>query len=223
MMRLFITITGMSGAGKGAVMRLLCSYNPQIKFLITATTRTPRAYEQDGVHYYFMTKDTFKAKQAAGEFLETNIMNYSNDPALEAKTNFYGSLRSVVEAHFAADEDVVADLEINGVKQIFAQIPRQHLKFALLPPSRDEYVRRMLHRAETSGETTEDVMARMALPLEDLAHLNDPHYVFKNKDMAGSTQGFYDAVFFNHDLAETADQILQAIEKCRQARTGVGV
>jgi guanylate kinase len=217
-MSLFITITGMSGAGKGAVMRLLCSYNPAIKFLVTATTRAPRVHEQNGVHYHFMTKDEFKAKQAAGEFLETNVLNYTGNPALEAKTNFYGSLRAVVEGHFARGEDVVADLEINGVKQVFEKIPTRHLKFALLPPSREEYERRMLHRAETSGESPEDVKARMALALEDLEHLDDPDYVFKNKDMIGSTQKFYDAVFFNHDLAETADLILKTIEKIRAVR-----
>jgi guanylate kinase len=218
-MALFITITGMSGAGKGAVLRLLCSYNPNIKFLVTATTRTPRAHEQHGVHYHFMTKDEFKAKHAAGEFLETNTMNYSGE-TLEAKTNFYGSLKSVVEGHFARGEDVVADLEINGVKQVLEKMPQRLLKFALLPPSKEEYERRMLHRAETSGETSEDVKARMKLALEDLDHLDDPDYVFKNKDMMGSTQKFYDAVFFNHDLAETADEILKTIEKLRKEREG---
>lgn len=215
---LLITITGMSGAGKGAVMRLLCSYNPSIKFLVTATTRAPRAHEQHGVHYHFMTKDEFKTKHAAGEFLETNTMNYTGDPALEHKTNFYGSLKSVVEGHFARGEDVVADLEINGVKQVLEKMPQRLLKFALMPPSREEYERRMLHRAEMSGEAAEDVKARMKLALEDLEHLHDPDYVFKNKDMMGSTQKFYDAVFFNHDLAETADQILRTIEKIRKER-----
>ena len=216
-MALFITITGMSGAGKGAVLRLLCSYNQNIKFLVTATTRAPRAHEQDGIHYHFMTKDEFKAKQAAGAFLETNIMNYS-DSALEAKTNFYGSLQSVVEGHFARGEDVVADLEINGVRQVLEKMPQRLVKFALLPPSREEYEKRMLHRAETSGENIEDVKARMKLALEDLEHLHDRDYVFKNKDMMGSSPAFYDEVFFNHDLAETADQILKAIERLRKER-----
>lgn len=214
---MLITITGMSGAGKGAVMRLLCSYNPSIKFLVTATTRTPRAHEQHGVHYHFMTKDEFKTKHAAGDFLETNTMNYSGEQ-VEEKTNFYGSLRSVVEGHFARGEDVVADLEINGVRQVLEKMPDRLLKFALLPPSREEYERRMLHRAETSGENPEDVKARMALALEDLAHLHDPDYVFKNKDMQGSNQRFYDAVFFNHDLAETADLILKTIEMLKKQR-----
>ena len=216
--RLFITITGMSGAGKGAVIKLLCSYDPTLKFLITATTRPPRAHEVHGQHYYFMTKAEFAQRQQAGDFLETNTLFYGNagPQDLAQKGNFYGTLRQVVLDNFAAGYDVVGDLEINGVRQVRQKMPDQLISLALLPPSREEFERRLTYRAQHSGENPEDVKLRMASALADLEHLHDPQYIFTNKDMAGACQQDFDAVFFNDDLAETANTIARFIQQRRQ-------
>ena len=53
---LLIVVSGPSGTGKGTVCNKLLQETPELAYSISATTRQPRAGEQDGVNYYFLTK-----------------------------------------------------------------------------------------------------------------------------------------------------------------------
>ena len=52
-----IIISGPSGAGKGTVLAEVFKINPQLKYSVSATTRNPRPGEENGVQYFFITKD----------------------------------------------------------------------------------------------------------------------------------------------------------------------
>ena len=83
---LFI-ISGPAGSGKGTVVKELISAHSEIKLSVSATTRNPRPGEENGVHYFFISKDEFEGRIERGEILEytTYCDNYYGTPLKEVK------------------------------------------------------------------------------------------------------------------------------------------
>jgi guanylate kinase len=204
---LLITVTGPSGTGKDAVIAALTAMEPTIRRFPTATTRSPRPGEMDGVHYHFLARADFERRLAAGEFLEHNP-NYH--------TNLYGTLRSVVEGVWAAGCDAMSDINIHGVRAFREQLGQRHFAVLLLPPSRDRLAARLTQR---NPALAEEGAKRLAAMEADFPHLHDPHHVFSNPDMVGSRLGDYDAVFTNDDLEVTTYAVHTRILQERAART----
>ncbi len=71
---LLILISGPSGTGKGTVCDLLRQKHPEISYSISATTRQPRPGEQDGVNYYFYTKEKFREMVSTTDGPRTFLM-----------------------------------------------------------------------------------------------------------------------------------------------------
>ena len=67
---MLIVISGPAGSGKGTVVKELRSMLPDLGLSVSATTRSPRPGEEDGVHYYFMSRDDFEEALSHGEILE---------------------------------------------------------------------------------------------------------------------------------------------------------
>ena len=86
MPRVFV-ITGPSGVGKGTLIRTLLERIPELELSVSATTRSPRPGEQDGVDYHFLGDDEFERRVQAGEFVEH--AGYSG--------RRYGTLRAELE------------------------------------------------------------------------------------------------------------------------------
>jgi hypothetical protein len=101
--RLFV-ISGPSGVGKDTVIELMRPLYPDAYFAVTATTRPRRPGEIDGVHYYFLDKDTFIARQADGEFLESAVV-YGHH---------YGVPRTPIRTAIARGEDVFIKVDVQG-------------------------------------------------------------------------------------------------------------
>ncbi len=116
-------ITGPSGVGKGTLIRILRDRVPELELSTSATTRAPRAGEEDGRDYHFLSSDEFASRADANEFLEHAA--YSG--------NRYGTLRSEVERRIAEGESVVLEIEVQGARQVRAAMPEAVLVF-IAPP-----------------------------------------------------------------------------------------
>jgi guanylate kinase len=116
-------ITGPSGVGKGTLIRALRERVPELSLSTSATTRSPRTGERDGVDYHFLSREEFARRADANEFLEHAA--YSN--------NRYGTLRSEVERRLADGESVVLEIEVQGARQVRAAMPEAVLVF-IAPP-----------------------------------------------------------------------------------------
>ena len=79
--KLFV-FTGPSGTGKGTILGKVLQAEPRLRLSVSATTRSPRAGEQDGVHYWFMDQSTFEEKIEQNAFLEyaCYVGNYYGTP-----------------------------------------------------------------------------------------------------------------------------------------------
>ena len=104
-----IIFSAPSGAGKTTIVKHLVSQIPSLKFSISATTRKPRNYEEDGVDYHFLTIQEFQDRVQAGEILEWQEVY----PGA-----FYGTLKSEVERIWSDGNHVVFDVEVLGVKTL---------------------------------------------------------------------------------------------------------
>ena len=135
-----IVISGPSGVGKGTVLGIAMDKRSDLRFSVSATTRPPRPSEQDGIHYYFITKERFEQMIAAGEFLEydAHAANYYGTPRTQA-------LEKMEKGH------VLLDIEPKGAQQVKANMPEATLIF-IMPPDLEELERRLRGRGDTSEE-----------------------------------------------------------------------
>lgn len=205
---MLITVTGPSGTGKDAVINALVEQDTKMKRFATATTREPRPGEVDGIHYYFLSKEEFRAREEAGDFWETDKRNYSG--------NWYGTLKSVVEGHFAGGCDVISDINFVGVKQYLDSVPDRLFRVLMLPPSPERLLQRLTGR---NPALAEEGRRRFELIRNDLDHLHDPNWVFSNPDMMGSCYRDYDVVLVNDVLDHTVAELARLVnlERARRA------
>lgn len=101
-----IIFSAPSGSGKSTIINFLLKQNLNLHFSISATSRAPRGTEKDGVEYYFLTPDEFRARIAAGDFLEYEEV-YTD--------KYYGTLKSEVERRLMSGDNVIFDVDVVGV------------------------------------------------------------------------------------------------------------
>jgi guanylate kinase len=137
---LFI-ISGPSGAGKGTLVKELVRRMPDLWVSVSATTRTPRPEERDGVDYYFLTPAEFDGRVRADEFLEHAVVH----------GNSYGTLRRAVDRRIAHGMDVILEIDPQGAFQVRKQMDRSRLIF-VKAPSTEDLEKRIRHRGAESDE-----------------------------------------------------------------------
>ena len=145
--KLFI-ISGASGVGKSTVLKKVFDLRSDLQFSVSATTRPPRPGEVEGVHYYFVTKETFEQMLDEDAFLEHSA-HAAND---------YGTPKQQLEEKLNVG-DVILDIEPNGAFQVLKKREDAILIF-VMPPSMEELTRRLTTRGDTSPEQIQIRLAR---------------------------------------------------------------
>lgn len=148
-----IVVSAPSGSGKSTIVQWLMKEHPELKlyFSISCTSRPPRGTEQNGVEYFFITPEEFKAKIQDDAFLEYEEV-YEN--------RFYGTLKSQVERQREAGQNVVFDVDVKGgvnIKQFYGD---EALSLFIQPPSVDELRRRLEGRGTDSPEAIAERIAK---------------------------------------------------------------
>ncbi|MGM9669639.1 MAG: guanylate kinase [Faecousia sp.] len=137
--RLFV-ISGASGVGKSTVLKRVMAARQDLLFSVSATSRPPRAGEQEGIHYYFVSEEAFRKMIEADELLEYDLHN---------KT-YYGTPRLQLLEKLERG-NVVLDVEPNGAFHVREARPDATLIF-IMPPSVEELETRLRGRGDTSPE-----------------------------------------------------------------------
>ena len=142
-------VSGPSGVGKSTVLKALLEKRSNVYFSVSATTRTPRPGETDGVHYHFLDVDTFRQWIARDEFLEYT----------EYVGNFYGTPKKFVDEAMDQGRDVILDIEIQGAIQVCSKRP-DTVRIFIAPPSWTELERRLTDRGTDSPEKIQKRLLR---------------------------------------------------------------
>ncbi len=116
-----------------------------MEFSISATSRSPRGTEKNGVEYYFLTEDEFRSRIANGDFVEYEEVY---------KGRFYGTLKSEIERIDKKGKATVFDVDVKGGLNIKKQFGSDALTIFIMPPSVEE----LRHRLEGRGTDAPDVI-----------------------------------------------------------------
>ena len=147
-------ISGPSGVGKSTVLKALMEKRNNLYFSVSATTRQPRPGEEDGVHYHFLTLDTFREWIEQDEFLEH----------AEFVGNCYGTPKKYVYEAMDRGQDVILDIEVQGAMQVAEKMP-EVVRIFIAPPSWAELERRLTERGT---DTPEKIQGRLARAKEEV-------------------------------------------------------
>ncbi len=164
-----IIFSAPSGSGKSTIINYLLTQNLRLRFSISATSRAPRGTEKNGVEYYFLSPEEFRARIAAGDFLEYEEVY---------KDKFYGTLKSEVERILAEGDNVIFDVDVVGGCNIKKYYGDRALSMFIQPPSIEELRRRLESRATDAPEVIESRIAKAAYELSfapqfDVVVVND--------------------------------------------------
>ncbi len=159
-----------SGSGKSTIINYLLNQNLNISFSISATSRMPRGTEKDGIEYYFLTPDEFRAKITNNEFLEFEEV-YTD--------RFYGTLKAEVERILNNGMHVVFDVDVVGGLNIKKHYGNRALTVFIQPPSIDE----LRNRLEKRGTDTQEVIeSRLAKAEFELSYATQFDAIIVNDD-----------------------------------------
>jgi guanylate kinase len=189
-----VIISGPSGVGKDTIIEALRAHHdrPDYEFIVTCTTRAPRAGEVDGVHYHFLPEAEFLALRDAGELLEANQVHGAH---------WYGTPRQAVCRALERGHHAILKIDVQGAQVIKQRVPDALLIF-LVPPSLETLFGRLRARAT---ETVDELEVRQRNAAIELAR-----------------QGDYDHVVVNEtgEVARTAARVAQIIEEERARHPG---
>jgi len=164
---LLLVVSGPAGVGKGSIDGILLKRHDNMRLSVSATTRNPRPGEIDGVHYFFIDEDKFRAMIDADEFLEhMHVFNL----------HYYGTPRKYVEQELEAGHDVILEIDVQGAMRIKEAYPEAVLIF-IAPPSMAELKERLIGR---NTETPEQIEKRFATAFNEVKYMDQYDYVVVN-------------------------------------------
>lgn len=164
-----VVISGPSGAGKGTVINKLLEMNENLYLSISETSRSIRGQEQDGVEYYFVTKEEFRKRIQDNKYLEYAIYN----------SNYYGTPKDRINEMLNKGIDVILEIEIQGAVKVKELIPDALFIF-IMPTSLKELKKRIIGR---KTETQEKVVERFKRAYQEINEASKYNYVVVNDEV----------------------------------------
>lgn len=169
---LLVIFSGPSGSGKGTVLQSLLTGRTDLVVSVSATTRVPRPGEQEGVNYFFRTRQEFEQMIAQDQLLE--YAEYSG--------NYYGTPASFIRSQREQGRHVLLEIEVQGALQVMRRCP-DAVSIFLVPPSLGELERRLRGRGT---ETEEAISLRMEAARREIACMDHYQYVVVNREVAAA-------------------------------------
>lgn len=164
-----IVISGPSGVGKDTIARRLIKLKPDsFYFVVTATTRPPRAGEVDGYDYFFLSSDEFAQMIEENELLEYAIVY--ND--------YKGIPKKQIRDALTSGKDVIMRLDVQGAATVRKLIPQAIFIF-LMTESEEELVQRLRER---KSETAEGLNLRIATARQEMKRMKEFDYFIVNAE-----------------------------------------
>jgi guanylate kinase len=185
---LIFALVGPSGVGKNTIMCRALQEMDHLRQLPTATTRERRATELEGREHFFHTEASFKALIEQDALLEWQWYNEHR----------YGILKETVDTAIAAQDDLVADIEVLGASILKDKYPNNAVLVFVAPPTMAVLEERIRERRT---DTEEDIERRLA------------RAIFEMKFPARS-----DYLVINGELDQAVSQFISIVdaERCRR-------
>jgi guanylate kinase len=165
-----IVISGPSGSGKSTLASKLLREFSNIGFSVSHTTREARRNEIEGEDYHFIKRPDFLKMIKDNKFIEW----------AEVHNNLYGTTLREIEEKTAENQQIILDIDIQGVKNLKRKIP-DALYIFILPPSIEELKKRLSKRNSESPST---LNLRLKIALKEIEKINLYDYAIVNQDIS---------------------------------------
>jgi len=172
-----LVLSGPSGAGKSTIIEKSSHQIGDYYFSISTTTRSPREGEQNGVDYYFVTKEQFEEDIKAGEFLEYATVH----------GNYYGTSLKPVNQALLEDKLVIFDIDIQGHRLVEAKMGDLVTSAFITPPTLSELEKRLYGR---STDDTDIIKKRIAIAKEEIKAIGEFDFIIINDTIERATAQF---------------------------------
>jgi guanylate kinase len=209
----FVVMCGVAGGGRNTVINELVKTG-KYKFVVSDTTRQPKfrdgKMEVHGVNYFFRTEEEFLEELRQGLFIEAEIIHHQQV-----------SGTSIREIHNAHQKGLIGvhDFDIGGTNNI-AKASDKVIIIALLPPSFDEWQRRLKSREDMPEQEFKNRMSTAVRILQDFC--DKPFYRFVVNDvLAQAAEDVRKIVEFDDYSNQKHDEYLALAKDLLQKTQGL--
>ncbi|WP_436630116.1 guanylate kinase [Latilactobacillus sakei] len=172
---MLIVLSGPSGVGKGTVRQAMLEDEfRDFHYSVSMTTRKPRPGEQDGVDYYFVSKEEFEQ-----EIANDGMLEYA-----QYVDNYYGTPMKYVNQTLESGRDVLLEIEVQGAMQVREKCPDGVFIF-LTPPDLLE-LRNRIQKRGTDDQATID--RRMQKAADEIRMMENYDYAVVNDEIPNAVQ-----------------------------------
>lgn len=197
---ILVILSGFSGSGKGTIMNLLMSrYEENYALSISATTRKPRAGEQEGREYFFKSREEFEKMIEKNELIEYALY----------VENYYGTPKAYVEEQLEAGRDVILEIEIQGARKVKEMFPDTLLLF-VTPPDADTLKKRLMGRG-TDEESV--VSARLSRAFEEASGVEDYDYLIINDELEDCVNEVHSIIQNEHRKVKRNQELIYRMKE----------
>lgn len=205
-----VIFLGVSGSGRNTIINHLVA-SGKYKFIVSDTTRPAKVrdgkLEQDGVNYHFRTEEAVLADLQAGKFLEAEVIHNQQVSGI--------SIRELEKATISG-KIPTTEVDLGGTDAILRAKPDTQF-FFIIPPSYDEWMKRLTGREEMSPQELQNRMETAVKVLEK--GLSEEHFIFVINDSSAESAIKIDQQVQNHkdeshhaEASVVAKQILEEVK-----------
>ncbi len=195
---LLIVVSAPSGCGKGTLLAEILKDNDYY-YSVSATTRSPREGEVDGVNYHFATREEFEDLIKSDGMLE--YAQYCG--------NYYGTPKKEVEKKLSEGKNVILEIEVQGAMQVKEIAPEGVFVF-ILPPSVSELKKRLLKRGT---EEISVIEKRVSEAVGEIKYAEKYDYVIVNDDLSKAVDDFKMVISAEKMRTKNSKEIIDEVLK----------
>lgn len=165
-----LIVSGPSGCGKSTLLKEVIKNIPNLYFSISTTTREPREAEEDGIDYFFVSKEKFEE-----DIEDANFLEYA-----KVHDNYYGtSLKPVIEA-LNSGKLVIFDIDVQGHKIIRKKLQNLITSVFITTPTKKILEQRLVARATDSEDSINKRVENARVEMEEFL---DYDYLIVNENL----------------------------------------
>lgn len=196
---ILIVVSGFSGAGKGTLMKQLVRTYDNYALSVSMTTRSPRAGEEEGKEYFFVSKEVFEEKISKEGLIE--YASYCD--------NYYGTPRDYVEKQLEKGKDVILEIEIQGALKVKEKFPTALLMF-VMPPGAAELKKRLEGRGTESPEV---IQKRLKRATEEAEGIEQYDFIVINDKLEECVDEMHSLILAAHFTPNRNEEFINNMRK----------